>query len=73
VPALLTPRAGRHQAFEALMLFGVTPGCSISYLLREGMKSQKSDSFPHAIEGPTDAIALMRDGNYSSFPAEAPF
>ena len=28
----------------------------------EGM-SQKSDSFPDAIEGPTNAIALRRDGN----------
>jgi hypothetical protein len=30
----------------------------------EGM-SQKSDSFPDAIEGPTNAIALRRNGNYS--------
>jgi hypothetical protein len=55
------------------MLFGVTPGCLISYLLHEEMKSQKSNSFPDAIKGPTDAIALRRDGNYSSFPAEVPF
>jgi hypothetical protein len=37
------------------------------------MKSQKSDSFPDAIKGPTDAIALRRDSYYSSFPAEVPF
>jgi len=36
------------------------------------MKSQESDSFPDAIEGPTGAIALRRDGN-SSFLVEVPF
>jgi hypothetical protein len=61
------------KSFEALMLFGITPGCSISYLLHEGMKSQKSGSFPGAIEGATDATALRCDGNYSSFQAEVPF
>ena len=50
------------KSFEALMLFGIIPGCSISYLLHEGMKNQKSDSFLDAIKGPTDAIALRRDG-----------
>jgi hypothetical protein len=55
------------------MLFGVTPGCSITYLLHEGMKSQKSDYSQMPIKAPTDAIALRRDGNFSSFPAEVLF
>jgi hypothetical protein len=46
------------------MLSGVTPGYLITYLLHEGMESQKSDYSRISIEGPTDAIALRQDGNF---------
>jgi hypothetical protein len=52
------------KPFEALMLSGVTPGYLITYLLYEGMESQKSDYSQISIEGPTDAIALRQDGNF---------
>ena len=58
------------KSFEALTLFGVTPGWSISHLSHEGMKSQKRIHSQMLIEGPTDAIALKRDGNYFSSPTE---
>jgi hypothetical protein len=42
-------------------------------LKHEGMKSQKSDYSQVPIEAPTDAIALKRDSNFSSFPAKVLF
>jgi hypothetical protein len=55
------------------MLFGVIPGCSIMYLLYEGMMNQKSDYSQMSIEGPTDAITLRQDDNFSSSPTEVLF
>jgi hypothetical protein len=61
------------KSFEALILFNITPKCLITYLLHKGIKSQKSDYFQMPIKASTDAIALRRDSNFSSFPAEVLF
>jgi hypothetical protein len=61
------------KSFEALILFNITFKYLITYLLHKEIKSQKSDYSQISIKVLTDAIALRRDSNFSSFPAKVLF